>query len=123
MKSTQKEKFFISDDSTFQPFNAANKSLNVLIDKSIVETIIVRLLLDADNNEDVLNSENVAISMFQDEENEDVDANSEIYMISNVLQFKLIVKYIAAGQAFRECCAVFQEMKSTTNLGQIGACN
>ena len=37
--------FFGLNDTTFQSMNASNVSLNVLVDKSIVETIIGRLLI------------------------------------------------------------------------------
>ena len=36
--------------------NASNVSLNELVDKSIVETIIGRLLIDPDSDEDDLNN-------------------------------------------------------------------
>ena len=41
--------FFATDDTTFQPMNASNVSLNVLVDKSIVEIIIGRVLIDPDS--------------------------------------------------------------------------
>ena len=47
---------FASNDTTFQPMNAFNASLNVLVDKSLVETIIGSLLIDPDSDEDDLNN-------------------------------------------------------------------
>ena len=45
--------------------NASNVSLNVLVDKSIVETIIGRLLIDPDSDEDDLNNAINALSIFK----------------------------------------------------------
>ena len=45
--------------------NASNVSLNELVDKSIVETIIGRLLIDLDSDEDDLNNAVNALSIFQ----------------------------------------------------------
>jgi hypothetical protein len=44
--------------------NASNVSLNVLIDKSIVEIIICRLLIDPDSDEDDMNNAVNALSIF-----------------------------------------------------------
>ena len=56
--------FITSNDTTFQPRNAFNVSLNVLLKKSIVETIIGRLLIDPDSDEDDLNNAVNALSIF-----------------------------------------------------------
>ena len=56
--------FFSSNDTTFQPINAYNDSLNVLVDKSIIETIIGRLLNDLESDEDDLNNAVNALSIF-----------------------------------------------------------
>jgi hypothetical protein len=48
--------FLASNDTTFQPMNASNVCLNVLVDKSVVETIIGRLLIDLDSDMDDLNN-------------------------------------------------------------------
>ena len=45
--------------------NASNVSLNVLVDISIFETIIGRLLIDLDSDEDDLNNAVNALSIFQ----------------------------------------------------------
>ena len=55
--------------------NASNVSLNVLVDKSIVETIIGRLLIDPDSNEDDLNYAVNALSIFKLQENTDEGEN------------------------------------------------
>ena len=96
--------FFASNDTTFQAMNASNVSLNVLVDKSIVETIIFRLLIDPDSDEDDLNNAVNALSIFQLQENADEgeNVNSKQYLISvgNSLQFSMITKYIGAGLSF-----------------------
>ena len=124
-----KKQFFASTDTTFQPLNASHEGLNMLIDKKIVEKIIAELLLDTDSDDENLNSNVMALKIFQlqeeDESNDEVNSNSERYLVSvaNSLQFKLIVQYIRAGLSFRQCCAVFLETKETTNLGQLGNIN
>ena len=96
--------FITSNDTTFQPMNAFNVSLNVLLKKSIVETIIGRLLIDPDSDEDDLNNAVNALSIFQLQENADEgeNVNSKQYLISvgNSLQFSMIIKYIEAGLSF-----------------------
>ena len=95
-----REIFFASNDTTFQPMNASSISLNVLVDKTIVETIIGRLLIDLDSDEDDLNNAVNALSIFQLQENADEgeNVNSKQYLISdgNSLQFSMIIKYIGA---------------------------
>ena len=75
--------FFASNDTYFQPMNASNVSLNVLVDKSIVETIIGRLLIDPDSDEDDLNNAVNAFSIFHLQENavQVEDDNSKQYLI------------------------------------------
>ena len=76
--------------------NAPNVSLNVLVDTSIVKTIIGNLLIDPDSDEDDLNNPINALSIFQLQKNADEDegVNSKQYLISvgNFLQFSLIIK-------------------------------
>ena len=78
--------FFNSTDATFQPLNAANEGLNMLVDKKIVEIIIAELLLDTDSDDENLNSNVVALKFFQlqeeDKNNDEVDPNSERYLVS-----------------------------------------
>jgi hypothetical protein len=64
--------------------NASSVSLNVLVDKSIVETIIGRLLIDLDSDEDDLNNVVNALSIFLLQENADEgeNINSKRYLIS-----------------------------------------
>ena len=57
--------FFGLNDTTFQSMNASNVSLNVLVDKSIVETIIGRLLIDPDSDEDDWSNSVNAFKYFQ----------------------------------------------------------
>jgi hypothetical protein len=96
--------FLTSTDTTFQPMNASNVSLNILVDKSIVETIIGRLLIDPDSDEDDLNNTVNALSNFSTTGNTDEgeDDNSKQYLISvgNFLQVTMIIKYIGAGLSF-----------------------
>ena len=84
--------------------NAYNASLNVLVDKSIIETMIGRLLIDPDSDGDALNNAVNALSIFQLQENTDEgeNVNSKRYLISvgNFLQFSMIIKYIGAGLSF-----------------------
>ena len=63
--------------------NASNVSLNELVDKSIVETIIGRLLIDPDSDEDDLNNVVNALSIFQLQEiaYEGENVNSQQYLI------------------------------------------
>ena len=119
--------FLASNDTTFQPMNASNVSLNVLVDTSIVKTIIGNLLIDPERDEDDLNNAINALSIFQLQENadEDEDVNSKQYLISvgNFLQFSLIIKYIGAGLSFQQCCNVLLDTKQVTGLAQIGRIN
>jgi hypothetical protein len=55
--------------------NASSVSLNVLVDKSIVETNIVRLFIDLDSDEDDLNNAVNALSIFQLQGNADEGEN------------------------------------------------
>jgi hypothetical protein len=55
--------------------NVSNVSLNVLVDKSIVETIIGRLLIHLDSDEDDLNNAVNALIIFQLQENTDEEEN------------------------------------------------
>jgi hypothetical protein len=84
--------------------NASNVSLNVLVDKSNVETIIGRLLIGPDSDEDDLNNAVNALSIFQIQENSDEgeNINSKWYLISvgKFLQFSMIIKNIWAGLSF-----------------------
>ena len=75
--------FFATDDTTFQPMNASNVSLNVLLDKSIVEIIIGRLLDNLDSGVDNLINTVNALSIFQLKENADEgeNVNSKQYLI------------------------------------------
>ena len=86
--------------------NASSVSLNVPVDKSIVETIIGRLLIDLDSDEDDLNNAVNALSIFKLQENADEgeNVNSKWYLISvgNSLQFSMIIKYIGAGLSFQQ---------------------
>ena len=99
-----REIFFASNDTSCQPMNASSVSLNVPVDKSIVETIIGRLLIDLDSDEDDLNNAVNALSIFQLQENADEgeNINSQQYLISvgKSLQFSMIIKYIGAGLSF-----------------------
>ena len=124
-----RKSFFDSTDATFLPLRAANDTVNMLVDKKIVERIIGDMLLDVDSDDDNLNSTVVALRIFQlqeeDENSDEVDPNSERYLVAvpNLLQFTLVVKYIRAGLSFRQCCAILQDTKETTHLGQIGCIN
>ena len=84
--------------------NAYNASLNVLVDKSIIETMIGRLLIDPDSDGDALNNAVNALSIFQLQENTDEgeNVNSKRYLISvgNFLQFSMIIKYIGPRLSF-----------------------
>jgi hypothetical protein len=84
--------------------NTSSVSLNVLINMSIVETIIGRLLIDPDSDEDDLKSAVNALSIFQLQVNADEGeiVNSKWYLIlvGNFLQFSVIIKYIGAGLSF-----------------------
>jgi hypothetical protein len=121
--------FFESADAIFLPLRAANDTLNMLVDKKIVERIIGDMLLDVDSDDENVNSNVVALRIFQlQEENEnsdDVDPNSERYLVvvPNLLQFTLVVKYIRAGLSFRQCCTILADTKETTNMAQIGCIN
>jgi hypothetical protein len=85
--------------------------------------------LDVDSDDENVNSNVVALRIFQlQEENEnsdDVDPNSERYLVvvPNLLQFTLVVKYIRAGLSFRQCCTILADTKETTNMAQIGCIN
>ena len=107
--------------------NASSVSLNVLVDKSIVETIIGRLLIDLDSDEHDLNNAVNALSIFQLQENADEGENviSKWYLISvgNSLQFSMIIKYIGAGLSCRQCCNVLLDTKQVTGPAQIGRIN
>jgi hypothetical protein len=107
--------------------NASNISLNVLVDKSIVETMIGRLLIDPDSDEDDLNNADHALSIFQLQENTDEGENvkSKWYLIivGNSLQVNMIIKYIGAGLSFQQCCNVLLDTKQGTGLAQIGRIN
>ena len=122
-----REIFFASNDTTFQPMNASSISLNVLVDKTIVETIIGRLLIDLDSDEDDLNNAVNALSIFQLQENADEgeNINSQQYLISvgKSLQFSMIIKYIGAGLSFQQYCNVLLDTKQVTGLAQIGRIN
>ena len=98
------------------------------MDKNIVERIIGDMLLDVDSDDDNLNSAVVALRIFQLEEDDDcegVDLNSGRYLVvvPNLLQFKLVVRYIRSGLSFRQCCEVLKVTKETKSLGQIGCTN
>ena len=84
--------------------NASNVSLNVLLDKSIVEIIIGRLLDNLDSGVDNLINTVNALSIFQLKENADEgeNVNSKWYLISfgTFLQFSMIIKYIGARLSF-----------------------
>ena len=84
--------------------NAYNASLNVLVDKSMVETIIGRLLIDPVSDEDDLNNAVNALSIFQLQENTDEgeNVNCKQYLISvgDFLQVYMIIKYIRAASSF-----------------------
>ena len=109
-----RKSFFDSTDATFLPLRAANDTVNMLVDKKIVERIIGDMLLDVDSDDDNLNSTIVALRIFQlqeeDENSDEVDPNSERYLVAvpNLLQFTLVVKYIRAGLSFRQCCAIIR---------------
>ena len=107
--------------------NAYNASLNVLVDKSIIETMIGRLLIDPDSDGDALNNAVNALSIFQLQENTDEgeNVNSKRYLISvgNFLQFSMIIKYIGAGLSFQQYCNVLLDTKQVTGLAQIGRIN
>ena len=90
--------FFDSIDATYLPLRAANDTVNMLVDKKIVEGIIGDMLLDVDSDDDNLNSKFVTLWIFQlqeeDENSDEVDPNCERYLIAapNLLQFTLVVK-------------------------------
>ena len=122
-----KKAFFASSVTTFQPLNAANESLKMLVNKTIVEDIIGDLLLDPDSDDQNLSSRERALEIFQlqVEDGEGADMNPERYLISvrNNLQFTLVVKYIGAGLSFRQCSRVITDTKEATSLAQIGNIN
>jgi hypothetical protein len=107
--------------------NASKLSLNVLADKSIVETIIGRLLIDIDSDEDDLNNAVNALSIFQlqenDDEGENINSNQYLISVGNFLQISIIIKYIGAALSFQQCCNVLLETKQVTELAQIGRIN
>ena len=84
--------------------NAYNASLNVLVDKSMVETIIGRLLIDPVSDEDDLNNAVNALSIFQLQENtdegENVNCKQYLILVGNFLQVYIIIKYIRAALSF-----------------------
>ena len=100
--------FGSSNDTTFQPMNAYNASLNVLVDKSIIETMIGRLLIDPDSDGDALNNAVNALSIFQLQENtdegENVNCKQYLILVGNFLQVYIIIKYIRAALSFWQCC-------------------
>jgi len=85
---------------------AANGSLNMLIDKKIVEKIIGDMLLDVDSDDENMKSSVVALRIFQlqeeDKNSDEVDPNLGKYLVvvPNVLQFTLAVKFIHASLSF-----------------------
>ncbi len=94
-----RKSFFDSIDATFLPLRAANDTVNMLVDKKIVERIIGDMLLDVDNDDDNLNSTVVNLWIFQLQEEDENSDDCERYLIAapNLLQFTLIVKYIHVG--------------------------
>jgi hypothetical protein len=121
LSKEEKKTFFLSNDTTFMPLNAVNESILMLVNKSIVETIIGTMLIDPDDDDENINNRETALQDFQLQEDDD-DGNVERYLISfdNALQFRLILSYIAAGLSFRQCVNVCQGTKEATALGQIG---
>jgi hypothetical protein len=89
----ERKSFFLSINSTFQPWNASNEQIRFLVNRGIVDTLIGKLLIYPDTDDTDLNDPISALQIFelQEENNgdggENVEAEIYLILINNVLQF------------------------------------
>ena len=120
-----RKSFFDSTGITFSPLHGAdNDCLRMLVDKKIVE----RIMLDVDSDDENLNSSMVAMLIFQSQEDnycEGVDPNSGRYLVvvPNPLLLTLFVKYMSSGLSLGECLKLLLDVKKRADLREPGCIN
>jgi hypothetical protein len=111
---------------------SSETSINVWIDKPIVEGIIGDMLFDPDDDDTMTKEQFILVFKLQEGEPlvEDVDDGGTtraagkghfIAIVSSKVQFYSCIKMIASGLLFRQASRVMQDMKETLGLSTLGS--
>jgi hypothetical protein len=111
---------------------SSETSINVWIDKPIVEGIIGDMLFDPDDDDTMTKERFILAFKLQEGEPlvEDVDDGGTtraagkghfIAIVSSKVQFYSCIKMIASGLLFRQASRVMQDMKETLGLSTLGS--
>ena len=111
---------------------SSDTSINVWIDKPIVEGIIGDMLFDPDDDDTLTKERFMSVFKLQEEEPLLQDAvgggttraaGEEHYVatVSSKVQFYSCIKMIASGLSFRQASRVMQDMKETLGLSTLGS--
>lgn len=98
-------------------FGPAQTPLNFDIDRAIVDVIIGDMFFHPDDHGQA--GQKVALKLFNKNEN----ADGYKVIISNPLQFQLIIDFIVMGLSFRQVVATLLKVKTRAGLARIGSIN
>ena len=120
----------------FRPGAITNDStINVWLDRSIVEGIIGNMLFDPDDDDTLTKERFLSVFKLQEEppvtnveeggagDGEQEGAGVECYIatVSSRVQFYSCIKMVASGLSFRQASRVMQDMKETLGLSALGS--
>ncbi|KAI2494769.1 hypothetical protein MHU86_19764 [Fragilaria crotonensis] len=117
----------------FRPAITNDSTVNVWIDRSIVEGIIGNMLFDPDDDDSLTKERFLSVFKLQEQPSEtnveggagegDRDTGVENYVatVSSKMQFYSCIKMVASGLSFRQASRVMQDMKETLGLSALGS--
>ena len=100
-------------------FGSREKALTLSFNQEVVDVIIGQLFFNADDPNEV--SRLRAISLFDLHISDSEARAGYATTIKNVLQFRLVVKYLSHGLSFSQIAAVLLSTKQLTGVGAIGS--
>ena len=101
-------------------FGSREKALGVSFNQEIFDVIIGQLLFNADDPNEVYQLR-AAISLFDLHISDSEARAGYATTVKNVLQFRLVVKYLSHGLSFSQIAAVLLSAKKLTGVGAIGS--
>lgn len=92
----------------------------------IVEVIIAQQLFHPEDANGASHERAMASFKRNMYASEDVGSSNRVseytVTISNPLQFRMVVRFMASGISFRQCCSVLESAKTETGMAAIGSC-
>ncbi|KAG7343599.1 hypothetical protein IV203_021544 [Nitzschia inconspicua] len=112
---------FVQPEASLKARIIAKQKCDYLIDVEIIDKLIGDMLFDTtsegDNLDDVERSKQIAMKVFELEEDKQV----YVTRVKSVLKLNIIVKFVEIGVSFRQASRLYQSVKDETGMGVMGS--